>query len=314
MTGLAALTGGAGFLGRHTIRALADRGWRIRMLARRAPHLPELADIPIELIPGDLLDASALRRLCRDADAVIHIAGVVKARSEADFMAANASGVEAVVRAWRETAPNARFTLLSSMAAREPTLSPYAASKRAGEERLEALADGGDWRILRPGAIYGANDAESLKVLKLANSPVQFMLNAPDARVGMIDARDAAEAIAALAGAPGAGARHELLDARADGYRWDELVSVAAKALGRAPRAARIPAAALRAIGAVGETFAGVTGSVEMLTRGKAREILHPDWSAGPGERIPGELWRPRIDLETGLADMAAWARAAGRL
>ena len=92
MTRIAALTGGTGFLGRHVIRALAERGWRVRMLTRRAPDLPELADIEIELVPGDLHDAPALMRLCDGAEAVIHLAGLVKAKSRAEFFRINAVG------------------------------------------------------------------------------------------------------------------------------------------------------------------------------------------------------------------------------
>ncbi|MEL6794743.1 MAG: NAD-dependent epimerase/dehydratase family protein, partial [Pseudomonadota bacterium] len=210
MTKVAALTGGTGFLGRHAIRALHDAGWRIRMLARRAPGLPELADVEIELIMGDLADAGALMRLCEGAEAIIHVAGVVKAATRSDFFRANATGAASIAAAWTQIAPDARFTLISSMAAREPHLSHYAASKREGERMVAEIGAGRDWRILRPGAIYGAHDEETLKVLKLARGPVQLMLNAGDARVSLIDVRDAARAVAALAAHPGTGAIHEL--------------------------------------------------------------------------------------------------------
>ena len=314
MTRVAALTGGTGFLGRHAIRALHDEGWRIRMLTRRAPDLPELADIEIELVPGDLSDATALMRLCEGAEAIIHIAGVVKAATRADFFRANAAGTASIAAAWRETAPDAHFTLISSMAAREPHLSHYAASKREGERLLAGVGEGGDWRVLRPGAIYGAHDEETLKVLKLANGPVQFMLNAADARVSLIDARDAARAIAALAGLDGNGETLELTDARADGYRWDELATIAAGALGRRPRLARIPAPFLKFIARIGDLGASTFGSAEMLTSAKAREILHPDWSSSPDRRPATDIWRPEIPLDEGLAAMAVWARSAKRL
>ncbi|MEX2520249.1 MAG: SDR family NAD(P)-dependent oxidoreductase, partial [Paracoccaceae bacterium] len=183
MSRIAALTGGTGFLGRHVAAALAARGWRIRMLARRMPDLPELDAHEIDLIPGDLSEPAPLARLCHGADVVVHMAGLVKARGEAEFMAANADGVAALGRAWAHEAPDARFILVSSMAARAPHLSAYAASKRAGEDRLAAIAAGmtaADRLILRPSAIYGAHDLESLKVLKLADAPVQLMLNAAE--------------------------------------------------------------------------------------------------------------------------------------
>ena len=314
MSRIAALTGGTGFLGRATIRAFHEKGWRTRILTRRAPDLPELADIEIELVPGDLSDPATLRRLCAGAEAVVHIAGVVKAPTREAFFRANADGTEAAVKAWREAASEARFTLVSSMAARQPDLSHYSASKREGEERLKRLADGGDWRILRPGAIYGAHDEETLKVLKLANMPFQLMLNAPDARVAMINVRDAAAAIAALAEKSGTGATHELTDARIEGYRWDELATTAAKALGRSPRPARLPAFALKTIARIGDAGAAVFGSAETLTSAKAREILHQDWSSSADMQPDPAIWRPSIALESGLEKMAKWAREAKRL
>lgn len=311
MKPLAALTGGTGFLGRHTIRALHNAGWDVRILARRTPNLPELNDLTCEVVKGDLNNASALRTLCDCAHAVIHIAGVVKAADEAAFKAANAKGAANVAAAWREVAPGAHLVHVSSMAAREPHLSHYAASKRAGED---AIKGAGDWRILRPGAIYGAHDEETLKVLKLANMRVQIMLNAADARVGMIDVRDAAHMIAAAAGSRDPGAVHELIDSRRDGYRWDELAKTAALALGHAPRAVRVPGLVLKTAGLVGGTLAKMTGSAEMLTSGKVREILHPDWSADQSLPAPEDLPKPTISLADGLAEMAAWARRAGRL
>ena len=127
MARLAALTGGTGFLGRHVIRELADQGWNVRILARSQPQLPELADIEIELVLGDLSNAGALNALARDADVFIHIAGVVKAKNRKGFMAANRDGAGLAARSWAASTKGGRFVLVSSMAARAPQLSHYAA-------------------------------------------------------------------------------------------------------------------------------------------------------------------------------------------
>ena len=309
MKRLAALTGGTGFLGRHIIRELSDQGWAVRILARTQPQLPELADVEIGLAPGDLTDEAALRSLAKDADIFIHIAGAVKAANRAAFMTANRDGANLAAKAWAETTEGGRFVLVSSMAARMPDLSHYAASKHAGEEAVRAALPGRDWRILRPGAIYGKYDQESLKVLKLSNAPLQLMLNSASAKIAMVDARDAAKAVAAAAQASDIGAVHEISDARLDGYRWDELAAIAAKVLQKRERPIRLPAAVLKAAGGVGGVIAGLTGGVEMLTPGKVREILHQDWSVN--SPLPAALYTPQISLEQGLTDMA---RASGLL
>ena len=72
--------------------------------------------------------------------------------------------------------------------------------------------------------------------------------------------------------------------------------------------------AVLTAAGKVGDGLASLTGSAEMLTSAKTREILHPDWSSSPSRQPPTDIWRPEIPLTQGLADMATWARAAKKL
>ncbi|MGB0504873.1 MAG: NAD-dependent epimerase/dehydratase family protein [Pikeienuella sp.] len=314
MKPLAALTGGTGFLGRHSIRALHAAGWRVRILARSQPNLPELKDVPLEIVLGGLTDQTALDRLAIGADAIVHIAGLVKATSRAAFMHSNADGAAAMATAWRAQSPDANFVLVSSMAAREPELSHYAASKRAGEDAVRQHSGDGAWRVLRPGAIYGPHDEESLKVLKLANSSKQLMLNAPDARVAMIDVRDAAQAVAAAVQHPTFGTTHELTDARTDGYTWRELAETAATALGRTPRLGRVPAPLLKTVGLCGGIAARLTGSAEMLTSAKVREILHTDWSGDPDLVMPSDQWQPTIGLGQGLSHMANWAQNSGRL
>ncbi len=303
MKRLAALTGGSGFLGRHVVREFADQGWDVRILARSQPELPELSDVTIELVQGSLSDLGALQALSKGADAFIHIAGVVKAKNRSDFFRANQDGAALAAKAWAQSTDNGRFILVSSMAARAPELSYYAESKRAGEIAVADVLAGKDWRILRPGAIYGKYDQESLKVLKLSNAPMQLMLNAPSARVAMVDARDAAKAIVAAAQDEDIGAIHEISDARHDGYGWGELADIAAKALGKRARPVRLPAPVLKGIGGLGGLISGITGGVEMLTPGKVREILHKDWSVEAP--LPETLYKPQIPLEQGLKEMA---------
>ncbi|WP_308238197.1 NAD-dependent epimerase/dehydratase family protein [Phenylobacterium sp. J367] len=117
---LAALTGATGFLGRHTAAELARRGWRVRVLTRRDPVDPVWRGFEPEVVVGDLADAGALKALARGADVVIHAAGLVKVSRLADFTRVNRDGAARVA----EAAGNAHLLLVSSLAAREPQLSP----------------------------------------------------------------------------------------------------------------------------------------------------------------------------------------------
>lgn len=305
---VAAVTGATGFLGRWIVRALADAGWRTRLLVRRDPVHPQLLGIDYDIVPGALDDASALRRLVSGADAVVHVAGAVKALSRRDFFAVNAEATARLARTAAETAPGARFVLVSSMAAREPALSHYSASKAAGERALrESGVD--NWVVARPCAVYGPWDRETLGFFKAATGPVLPVPGGSDARICLVHAADAAAAVAALCRGGDRHARYEVTDARHEGYSWRAMADHASSAVGGRARIVRVPPLALCAAGAVAGTLAAVRRKPAMLTAAKARELLHADWSSTPESQPPSDIWQPKIDLRTGFEETAAWYR-----
>jgi len=310
---LAAVTGVTGFIGGHLAGELARRGWRLRVLARSMPRLHGMAGPPVEVVQGSLSDERALRDLVEGADAIVHLAGAIKGRNRTDFMRVNAEGTAALAAAWRADAPEARFIHLSSMAAREPGLSHYAASKHAAEQRLRAIGAGADWCILRPAVVYGPGDRETLRIFRAASAPVQPMLNGSDARLTLIHVTDLVRAMAALLAAGQPSGCHEVTDARHDGYSWDELARAAASALGRVARPLQVPNSVIRALGLVGDA-AALVGMAGMLTSQKAREILHRDWRSDQASQPPASQWQPEITLDQGFAEAVAWYRAAGWL
>ena len=315
---LAAVTGGGGFLGRHVVSALARDGWRLRLLVRRSPAPPLPAgSAPAEFVHGGLDDAAALRRLVEGARAVVHLAGLTKARRRAAFFVANRDGSARVAEAVAAAPRAARCVFVSSMAAREPGLSPYAESKRAGEEAAIAAlrGSGASWVVLRPSVIYGPWDREGLALLRLARAPLAPVPSAPEPLLAMVHAADVADAVAAMCrdGAPD-GARFEITDARHAGYGWRELLAVLGGLVGRGspPRFVPVPDAAILAAGAAADAWATVTGRASLFGRGKAREFLHRKWDSTPERQPPPSVWTPRIGLRDGLRDTLEWWRASG--
>jgi nucleoside-diphosphate-sugar epimerase len=256
------------------------------------------------VVPGKLGDAQALARLCRNAEVVVHAAGVVKARRPAEFHAVNADGARQVAEAARGAG---HVVLVSSLSAREPDLSPYAASKRAGEVAMaEVLAE--RLTVARPCAIYGPGDQELLPVFQAAAASPVLPILSETARIAMIEVSDAARAVAALA-VSNPGGTVALCDDRPDGYTWRELMTAAAQAVGTTPRFVRTPATLLRLIGLTND-FTRFLGAAPMLTSAKAREILHEDWAVSVGERA-GAPCLPGATLEAGFKMTATWYRAA---
>ena len=310
---LAAVTGATGFIGRHLVPALANAGWRVRLLLRREPVDPVGRGVRPEVVAGELGQPAALSRLVEGADAIIHVAGLIKAARRSQFYRVNRDGTESLARIAANEAPGARFLHVSSLAAREPTLSNYAASKRAGEEAALTLR-GAQATVLRPPAVYGPGDRETLVFFQLARGRLVPMLGPPAARSALIHVEDLVSLLVALAAGPPQGRVITAADARPQGYSWAEVLGAAARAVGNPnPKLFAAPWPLLRGVAAVGDV-ARLFGSASMLSSQKLRELRHPDWSVSEAEWARPAAWQPRYDLESGFAETADWYRQAGWL
>lgn len=310
---LAAITGANGFIGRHVVKALAEAGWQVRLLLRSEPSALEWQTLKPQVVAGSLGDEAALDRLVDGADAVIHLAGLIKAARRSDFLAVNRDGAVAVARAMQRHAPDAHFIHISSLAAREPTLSDYAGSKNAGERAVLELL-GKRATVLRPPAVYGPGDRETLLFFQLARKKTVPLLGAPDARAALIDARDLAALVVVLAGSEPLGRVVTAADDKPAGYTWTEVLGTAARAVGNeSPRYMQTPAALLSGaalVGDVGKLF----GFAGMVNSQKLRELRHPDWGVPASELARPDGWAPQFDLDRGFAEAVRWYRDAGWL
>jgi nucleoside-diphosphate-sugar epimerase len=308
MSRLVAVTGASGFVGPHLVAALARRGWKLRLLVRRWSPLPSLASIEADIVLGDLADTVALRRLVEGADTVVHAAALIKAREPRDFMAINGDGTARL----SELAPAARFVLLSSLAAREPQLSPYAASKHAAEGAVSQRA--GPWLVVRAPAVYGPGDRETLAYFRAVGRGLAPRPLGPGARLSLIHAADLADAIARAIERPPAASIYEIDDGREGGYAYSDLQAAAERALGRTAWEVAIPRPVMAALAAVNGVVNSLGGPVQILTAGKVREIFHGDWTVRDRRLAAAIGFSGRFDLARGFADTILWYRRQGWL
>src|SRR5205085_3610661 len=160
--------------------------------------------------------------------AVIHVAGVISAPTAAAFELGNVAGTLSMLAA--ATAGGVRrFVHVSSLAAREPKLSLYGASKHKAEELVHS--SGLDWVIVRPPAVYGPGDKETLELFRMAK--LGLMLMPPKGRMSIIHVDDLAQLLLALAGysAP-SNLLVEADDGKPGGWNHREFAKALGKAVG----------------------------------------------------------------------------------
>jgi nucleoside-diphosphate-sugar epimerase len=298
-----AITGGTGFVGSHLLDAALAAGHRIAALTRR--DQPEREGI--EWVAGDLQDREALRRLVDGADAVIHVAGTISAPSAAEFEKGNVTGTLAMLAA--ATAGGVqRFVHVSSLAAREPKLSLYGASKAKAEELVHS--SGLDWAIVRPPAVYGPGDKETLELFRMAK--LGLMLMPPKGRVSVIHADDLARLLLTLAGpAAPSSILVEPDDGKPGGWSHREFARALAAAVGTKAAVISSPGILLRLAARADQWWRGEKAK---LTTDRAAYFSHRNWVVEPKRAAPRDLWRPQIDTTQGLIDTASWYREQGWL
>ncbi|HMI40596.1 MAG TPA: NAD-dependent epimerase/dehydratase family protein [Sphingomicrobium sp.] len=297
-----ALTGGTGFVGGRLLGVARDAGHEVRALTRR-PMPPRDG---VEWVAGSLEDQASLERLCADADAVIHVAGAINARDEAGFEAGNVTGTAAMLAAAKSTGVP-RFVHVSSLAAREPSLSRYGASK-ARSEVLVKVSDL-SFAIVRPPAVYGPGDRETLELFKMAKRGLIAL--PPAARLSLIHADDLATLLIVLGGSDAQGLTVEPDDGHPGGYSHREFAALLGRAVGSNPVSLAMPKQVLRTAAALDRL---IRRDGAKLTPDRVAYFCHPDWVADPGKAAPTDLWNPRIDTAEGLKTTADWYRAEGWL
>jgi uncharacterized protein YbjT (DUF2867 family) len=306
--GLVAVTGASGFVGPHLIAALKRHGWTVRLLLRRWSPLPSLAGVEAEIVWGDLADQGALARLVEGVDAVVHAAGLIKARDPADFLTVNRDGTVRLAALARE----ARFLLLSSLTAREPGLSPYGASKRAAEDALAGRT--GPWLAVRAPAVYGPGDRETLAYFRTAARGIGPAPRGTAARLSLIHVEDLAEALALALDRPLPPSVYEIDDGRAGGYSYADMADAAGRALGRRVASLPIPRPVMAAVARLNGWRQALGSPTQILTEGKVAELFHSDWVAHDRRQVAATDFAARHDLWTGFRDAVLWYRARGWL
>ncbi|MDX1575101.1 MAG: NAD-dependent epimerase/dehydratase family protein [Kiloniellales bacterium] len=313
MAATVALTGASGFLGRVIIEHLLSRGWQVRALLRRpAPDLEAMGAISVA---GALEERDSLKRLVEGADAVVHCAGLLKARHKGDFTAANVEGTERLAEAAVGCPHRPRFILLSSLAAREPAISPYAASKRGAEEALARTGGSLEWCSLRPPGVYGPGDRATLPLFRQMVRGFLLVPRVPQARLSLLHVQDLADIVDRLLAKRDWGGRTlEVDDGRDGGYGWADLAETASRHLKRRVRTVAVSRGLLLGPALANQWLAGAVGRSTFFTPGKLREFFHPDWVARPAADGPLGDWQARYTFETGFPATLEWYRAEGWL
>lgn len=194
---LVTIYGGSGFVGRHLVRALAKRGWRIRVAVRRpdlAGHLQPLGVVgQIQPVQANLRYPDSIARAAEGASAIVNLVGILYESGAQTFDAVQAEGAASVAKAAK--AEGARLVQMSAIGADKDSASGYGRSKALGEAAVFAAKR--DAIVMRPSIVFGPEDDFFNRFASLARiSPFLPLIGGGETKFQPVFVGDVAEALA----------------------------------------------------------------------------------------------------------------------
>jgi len=315
------VTGANGFIGARVCRLLAASGYAIRIICRETSDLTLLEDIPYSKFMADITSPETLELPIKGSNYIIHLAGLIKANTEADFMKVNQGGTVNLLNAVKNNNLDLKkFVLVSSAAGSgvsyerprkeddppEP-LTPYGRSKLAGEEVTKQFRDLIPITIIRPPAVYGPGDKETFAFFNIVNKGFKPFLGGGRNRIQMVHVDDLAEGIIkAMESDKSRGKTYFIAEDRA--YSIREMLNIIAEVMGKKGIGISIPRLILKFLALLSELFHKLIGKVPMFSRPKVKELLG-NWEfdlTGAREDLEYES---KIDFKSGAMMTIDWYR-----
>ncbi len=317
----ALVTGASGFVGSHLVDRLLREGIEPVCLVRATSRLRWLDALEVERRVADLEDADALARAVGGVDYVFHVAGLLRARTAEAYNATNVEGTRHLLDAVERAGLNLRrLVYVGSLAAAGPCPSPepldesaephpinhYGASKLGGERIVLDARGRLPVTVVRPPAVYGPRDETFLSLFVMAQryglAPV---IGSPDKELTMVHVADLVDCLWRAATADAAAG--ETYFVGSGDHTWSEVVDALEAALGRRLRRWRIPRWLALLIGELGELKWTLTGTPQVISRRKVRDLLQTRWTCSWAKAGHDLGYRPRVALADGMRETAAW-------
>lgn len=317
------VTGGSGFLGSHVVEALGRKGHEAVCLVRKTSDTSFLKEKGVELREGAIDAHDSLADAVKGIDAIVHCAGVVKARTYDDFERVHAGGTVALARAAQKHAPNLRRFVHVSTAGvmgavakghrhvedAEPNpATSYSRSKLAGERALLELSGELPITVIRPPAIYGPRDREIFAFFQMVKwTKMAIRFGGAMKTMSLVYAEDCADAcVRAIDADVPSGSKYFVEDGAT--YTFEDMAHAIAAGFGITLLGTpALPEGIVRAAAMTSELLGKATGKVMIFTRDKLPELLMEHFAVDGAAARRDLGWSPTTAFPEGAKKTAAW-------
>lgn len=276
----------------------------------------------MEIVHADLTSPAALKEALVDIELVVHVAGITKARTQAEYYCGNVETTRALLSAAASRPTIRRFLHMSSLTVVGPSadgrlldetsdcrpITAYGRSKLEAERLVRDTPLPFPVTILRPPAVYGPRDTDILELFRWVNYGFRPLLGGHEKNVSLIYGPELARAICdTLESSVAEGKTYHVADDAP--YQFDELLQQVARIEGKRTVPLLLPRSVVYAVAGISQGIAALFHAPAILNVEKARDLLQAHWVCD-ASKIKREIgFSPEIKVPTGLQLTWDWYR-----
>lgn len=320
---ISVVTGASGFVGSHLVDKLLEQGHHVKCILRKTSSKKWLQGKNVEIIDCGLFDKESLKEVLKDANYLYHVAGVVKAKTNEEYIKGNVEATRTLLQALVEINPGIkRVLIVSSQTACGPSLdgkpctettkehpiTRYGNSKYSQELLARSFMGRLPISIVRAVAVYGPRDTEIYLVFKTYQNGFMGLIGFNKKLVNLIHVKDLVDGMV-LAAESDRGIGQTYFIGSQDYYDWIQIGNVISKAMDRKALIIRVPHFLVFTVAAFAEFFSLFSSKAATFNIEKARDFVQQYWTCDVTKAVNEIGFRQNISLEDGIKQTVDWYR-----
>ncbi len=321
MNQTAIITGGTGFIGSHLVDFLLEKKWNVFCIVRPNSNLQWLKEKPVTLVETDLSNTDALTPIFANCDYVFHLAGVLFARSEKDFLKGNLEYTARLLKIIiASNTKLKRFLFLGTLASVGPSpngdlldettpLNPltwYGISKAETEKLILSYNDRLPITIVRAPVVYGPRDYALFELFKASKAGFNLIPGHKNKFISIIYIQDLIKGLYKVVISENTINQIYFLSAN-DIYPQYRLGEIIIRKMGKNPKNILIPWTIMQFAAMVSELIGKLLNKKVILNRQKLIEIKQNYWVCDNAKAKRDFGFESEWTLEEGIEETLKW-------
>lgn len=318
------ITGASGFLGYHLIEAALLQNYEVFAGVRKSSHTTHLDKNRVTVLALDLSDSRSTQNILEQhgINYIIHAAALTRAKTEPDYNFSNALLTRNLAMAAAAAQPGIqKFVFISSLAALGPSadgepvnedalprpLTWYGKSKLLAENYLKEIHQL-PFIVLRPTAVYGPREKDLLLVVKSVNRGMEMYIGRDEQKLSFVYVKDLADVTIAALESKINGEFYNI----SDGHVYDRyaFANAVKKSTGKKAIRLQVPQGIIKTLAAGMDTLYRRSSKTPVLNLDKVKELTAKDWSVNIAKGSRDLGFKPRYDLDHGMAETIEWYKS----